>query len=795
MLFSNFKLVLREFLKSKTGSILIITGMTLGLASFILIYQFIVNELGFDRFHNKTDRMYRVICDVQFGNSTIHAPASTPPMAKVLIDEYPEIETATRVVEKNLIVGSEKKYFNEPKIAVVDSNFFQFFNFNMKEGNPEKALMLPNSVVITEKMAKKYFRDRNPIGLNLEILDNEVKTIFIVTGVLKDIPRNSSLNYDFYLPITAFPDDNYGNWNSLSVNTFVLLKNSVSQNNIDKAFENIVKKYVGGNRPEFDEWLKSGNKFSFYLQPVSKIHLYSDFEADYQNNSNIKIIYILGIIGLLIITISTVNYINLSGIRIFQYSNKTSLLKVLGARTNSLVINNILLSLAICFTSLFIAFLIVAGMSEYLKNQFENQEFNILQSADHIFYIILFTFVIGILSGFLPAIRIYLNTFKNTPLLNQKSGNLKSKHYFVAFQNILSIGLIISAIVIFKQTKLLENKDLGFNTSNLLIIKNGELMRKNIDVFKTMLLKNPEIEEITVSDYVPSGEIANYNTMTFSDDHDTYAYSVSGFSADDNFLATYGVDVADGRDFAENTVLKNECFLNQAAVKKFNIKNPVGKTVKYNRNEYTIAGIIPDFNYESLKYIVRPVIITKLNNNTGQLFISVRCSKNNTDNTVKFINQSWDKMAGDMAFDYYFLEDNLYSQYKKEHVFSNIVIVFSALGIFIACLGIFGLSSFISYQRTKEIGIRKVNGARVKDILAMLNSHFVLWIVIAFILACPVAWYGMNKWLQNFAYQTEISWWIFIVSGLIAIAITMLTVSLQSLKTANKNPVEALRYE
>ncbi|NJK85123.1 MAG: FtsX-like permease family protein [Bacteroidales bacterium] len=406
----------------------------------------------------------------------------------------------------------------------------------------------------------------------------------------------------------------------------------------------MIKKYIGNNRPEFDTWLNSGNKFDFYLQPLTQIHLHSDFEADYSKNSNITTIYILAFVAILILIISTVNFINLSNIRILQFNKKTGLLKVLGAKTNHLIFQNTLLSISLCFFSFVISVLIVSGISGFMNSFFKNQEINVLTTPIHLAILSFLIFSIGVISGFIPGIKFFTLRTHLTEELS-KSGHYKGRNFLITVQNVISITLIIASVFIYKQSSLLEQKQLGFNPTNLIVLKNAHLVDNDLEVFKATLLKYPGIESVSVTDYIPSTEVANYHTFTFNKGNEKFAFSLSGFSADENYLKTLGINVTEGTGLERS--VENSCMLNKSAVTQYNIDDPVGKIITYNRKEYRISGIIPDFNYESLRYKIRPLIIKKLDNEGNELFLCVKCNKNKLDETVKFIGKCWVQFAGD----------------------------------------------------------------------------------------------------------------------------------------------------
>jgi putative ABC transport system permease protein len=717
-------------------------------------------------------------------------------LAQAIVNDLSGIELATRLIEKQALIGYNNNYFNESRIAAVDSNFLQIFDFKITRGNPVEALTAPNAVVISENMAGKYFAGLDPIGKELAVVNNGKKRFFTVSGIMENCPENSSLSYDFFLPMTAFPETNSGNWNNLSVNTFLLLRDGVRQSAIDQEFPKLVKKYIGNNKPEFDKWLASGNKFRFSLQPLTKVHLYSRLEADYAQNGNIIVIYILCIIAFLVITISTINYINLSNIRLCRSWKKTGILKILGATQSHLIAGNILLSVIVCLFSLILAILVTGSVMPVFQNLFGKQEIFVLSHFKHISVIFFIALCIGMVSGLISSIRKPVGKSGNLLAFStSKAESIRGERGFVIFQNVLSICLIIASIVIFKQTKLLQNKELGYNSSNLLVVNNALPVNDKLEVFKQTLAKNPNIQDISVSDYIPSREVSNYYTLHFQNDQAKYDFSLSGFSTDEQFLKTYQIAVSEGKFFGPISESGSECVMNYAAINQFGIKDPIGKVVWWGDKEYRISGIIPDFNYESLRNGVRPLIIRKLDPNPRNLYVTIRCSDEEMKSTIAYVGQTWKNIAGDIPFEYNFLDKNLALLYGKEKTFSELISIFSFLSIVIACLGIFGLSSFASILRTKEIGVRKVNGARVFELLAMLNKNFVKWVAIAFVIATPIAYYAMHKWLQNFAYKTELSWWIFAMAGLLALGIALLTVSWQSWKAATRNPVEALRYE
>lgn len=797
IILTNLNASLRGLVRDRLTAFLMLSGMTLGLASFIIIYQVVINELSFDRFHTKSDRIHRVISDIRFGNSIINSPTTMPPLARAIADEMSGIEMTTRVLEMRNLIGYNKTYFNDQKILAADSNFLQVFDFNLISGNRNDVMNDPGTMLISQSTSAKFFGKEDPVGKELEMIWEGNGRFFKVSGVFEDCPENSSINFDYLIPMASFPDIHNGNWGQLSVNTFVVLQEGTLKSVADSAFPQLVRKYVSTVIVDFDAFLNGGNKFDLSLQPFTKVHLHSDYEADYTANSSMKVIYIMATIAFLIIVIFTLNYISLYNIWQFRGGKKTILMRLLGSSNFQITVNHILLSVIICIMALAVAIFLVMLVTPYFENRFGNLEIKVAEDGYHMLIIFLFTLLTGILSGFLPAMKIYLNRRYNLSApVAFVAVNKTGMRAFVTFQNVLSICLVITAIVIFKQTSLLTNKNPGYDKNNLVVINNIQSIKDKIELFKETLASNPDIREITVSGYVPSRELGRFCSLHFQDDEDSYSFTLSGFSSDDNFLATYGINMAEGKFIDTLSGIRNPCVLNRTAIDQFKIKNPIGKVVNWCGVDYTITGIIPDFNYESFRLGVRPLIITPLiRRYYNDLFITVRCNTENLPRTMANISNSWEKVAGNIPFDYKFLDESLASLYEQEKTFSTLTVIFGLLAILIACLGIFGLSSFTAVQRTKEIGIRKVNGARVAEVMAMLNKDFIIWIAIAFIIACPVAWYAMHKWLENFAYKTELSWWIFAAAGVVALTVALVTVSWQSWRAARRNPVEALRYE
>nr|WP_321353983.1 ABC transporter permease [uncultured Draconibacterium sp.] len=798
------KTAFRNLLRHRFYSAINIVGLAIGITACILIMLYVQFELSYDKFHEKSDRIYRVNLYSVRDDNTNRWPGSSPPLRNTIQDEIPEVEEAVRISQYwEPVMQYKDKVFNETKWCFADDNFFKIFSTSFIYGDPNTALVEPYTVVLTESTAKRYFGNENPLG---KTLTRKYNYDWTVTGVIKDFPENSHIKPDFLGSIKSRPYNNGANWLNNMLYTYVLLKEGASNSEVDSKLEDVVKKYVGPfmaqDRGEsLEEFAAKGNQYMYYTQPLTDIHLNTEVIAGPELSVSTSYLIIFSLIAVFILVIACINYMNMSTAQSANRAKEVGLKKSMGSNRNKLVLQFLSESVFVTLIALALAIVLIKLLLPAFNNLVDKQlVFSLASNLFTIPLLLLFGVVAGVVAGSYPAF--FLASFNPLKVINgiHKSegshGNLRSG--LVVFQLIVTIVLFSGTFFISKQLNFLQKQELGFNKENLVIVKNAAYLWNNKPSFKNELLEQPGILEVSNSLYIPGRSKSN---NTFFHELPTEASLLSQLWVDEDFLKAYEIELLQGRFFGKGDPSNAKSIvLSEKALKELNIQDPIGKKLykrqKTEETTFTIIGIIKDFHLNSLHQEIWPLVLfddDDMLKRAGEYF-SVRISGNIQEN-LKKIEQTWNKYADGQPLDYVFFDEDFGRLYATDVQIRKIVSIFSALAIFIACLGLLALAAFVAEQRTKEIGIRKVNGARVCQILYLLNQNFVKWVAIAFGVATPIAYYAMHKWLENFAYKTTLSWWIFAIAGLLALGIAMLTVSWQSWRAATRNPVEALRYE
>ncbi len=797
-MFKNYlKTALRNLMRNKFYSMINIVGLAIGITACILIMLYVQSELSYDTFHEKADRIYRVNLTGVFNDDEFNHPFLSPPLAKAMQNEIPEVEEAVRLTFAQAVIRHNDDVFNEKKWCFADPNFFKIFSASFINGNPENALSQPNSVVLTESTAKRYFGKDNPIG---QFITWENDRDYQVTGVIKDYPENSHIKPDFLASMKGQDVDNNLNWIQNMVYTYSLIKEGYTKQDVDTKLEGLVDKYVGPAIKQamgvtFEKLKSQGLKYKWYAQPLVEIHFDRDVSAGTEPLGNKSYMLIFSIIAIFILVIACINYMNMSTARSANRAKEVGIKKALGSNRNSLIFQFLSESVLVTLIALVLALVLIKLLLPGFNNLIDKQlVFNYFNNFKTIPLMVAFGIGIGVIAGSYPAF--FLASFNPVKVIKgiskSEGGHAKLRSGLVIFQLIVSIVLFSGTFFISKQLSFLQNKDLGFNKENLVIISKANYLGTQISPFKNELLAQSSILKITNSSSIPGKFNAG---RTFFHHSVNDSRGINTYWSDCDFLKTYQIELKEGRFFEEgNQFNARSVVLNETAIKQLNIEDPIGKKIyegkKTDDNSLTIIGVMKDFHCLSLHEEMSSLVVV---NGSGG-YLSVRISGDIQQN-LKIIEQAWDKFAKGQILDYVFFDEDFGRLYKAEVRTRKIVSIFSALAIIIACLGLLALAAFVAEQRTKEIGIRKVNGARIGEILISLNSKFMKWVAIAFVIAVPGAWYLLNNWLENFAYKTDLSWWVFALSGVAALLVTIITVSWISWKAATRNPVEALRYE
>ncbi|MGD8781755.1 MAG: ABC transporter permease [Ignavibacteria bacterium] len=810
MLRNYIKIAVRNLYRHKAYSYINIFGLAIGIACCLLILLYIQDELNYDRFNEKADRIFRINTDLKLGATERYIPLTSDMMGPVLKDEYPQVEEYTRIYcygeTKHVKKGNE--FNNEPNIAYVDSTFFKVFTLPVVSGNTDKILNEPNTVVITASTAKKYFGDIDAVGKFIETNDNG-NTIYRVAAVIKDMPQNSHFMFDFLFPMFNLRYDyDWGNYVAFNFHTYLLLREGVDYRDFEKNFTEYNDKHVFPyvrqhiNVKSKEEFENAGNKIKNSLIPLTDIHLYSDRTQEISPAGNIQYVYIFSAVAMFILIIACINFMNLTTARSANRAREVGIRKVLGTERKNIIFQFLIESTLMAFIAVILAVVIVYHVLPLFSNLIV-QELTIsdLFSSSILLFIILLPFLVGLAAGSYPAF--FLSRFMPAAVIKGKlSGGSKSgglRNVLVVFQFATSIILVTGTIIIYNQLNYMQNKKLGYKKDQVLIINNAYSLGSNIDVFKEEMLKVPGVINGTISGFLPVPS-QRHSSVFFKG---AASFTESGINmqrwdVDYDYIKTIGIEMLEGREFSyEFGSDSSAIILNEAAMKQMGYENPIGQKiytfVKDDRViSYNIIGIVKDFHFESMHQEIAPLGIV-LRKSTE--LCSFKVLPAYTSGIIKAAESKWKSLGTGMPFNFRFLDESFNDIYRAERRVGIIALSFSVLAVFVACLGLFGLAAFIAEQRTKEIGVRKILGASVPSILSMLSKEFIKWIIVANIIAWPLTYFFMSKWLEDFAYRTDISMWVFIISGVTTILIALLTVSIQTIKAALANPVESLRYE
>ncbi len=828
MIKNYFKIAWRNILRNKVNSFINIAGLALGISCVILIALYVQDERKYDRFFKNAARIYQVNMDVAMGGQAGYVSNTPPTVGPALQQTFPEIKAYTRFyVMGNEVISNggdnkEQKHFTEKNFLAVDSNFLQVFDYPVKEGNAATCLQQPHSIVITEKTAKKYFGSDEALGKNL-VLD-EYKEPFEVTAVLKDLPSQASIQFDLLIPTSACPPVKHFSWSWvwLQMNTYVLLDKNFSatatnMRTLESKFPAMVKTQAANafkriGQP-FDEFIKKGGKWDVHLQPLTSVHLYSgDISSPFLSTlSDIKYVYIFSAIALFIILLACVNFMNLSTAQSSIRAKEVGIRKVLGSLKGQLIKQFLTEAMLYSFISSAIAlFLVALLLPSFNSVAAKSLSFNSIFTSGIWLFILLLTIITGFLAGCYPAF--YLTSFNPVAVLKggvfKKSlSNIFIRNGLVVFQFTVSVALVICTVIVFQQLQYTQNKDLGLKKDNVIIIPNGaKIESHDEEIFRQEAMKIPGVTHASISSSVPTQgvfgdsyvpDITNVKEPLVKD------IMLSSFIADEEFIPALQIHLLKGRNFSKDFSDSTSVIVNETAVKQIGWKEPLGKDITYPGNgnqQFKVIGVVKDFNVASLRMsdTIVPFALFHSSSKTYQIgtsYIITSVQSKNLESTLTQLENKWKSVAPAVPFEYSFLDKNFEALYNSEQRMGTVFGIFTCLSIIVACLGLFGLSVYTAERRTKEIGIRKVLGASVKGLVGLLSREFIKLVFIAAIIAFPVAWWVMNKWLNDFASRVDIAWWVFISAAILASLIALITISFQAIKAALANPVKSLRTE
>ena len=800
MLKNYFKIALRNFVKQKGYSLINVLGLSIGLASCILITLYVLQELNFDNFHSKGDRIYRVTTHFKSPTETDNSAQTPRPVGKHIGLEFPEIEKTTRIYFSNRdLCEYNNKKFLENNLIFADSTFFSLFDFKILEGNQNTLLAAPFSIVFTKASVEKYFGKENPIGKKIEI---ENKNWFTVTGVVDNPPINSHFHFDFIASYTSLTPEFFGwdpseQWGSFFGNyTYVLLKKNVSVDELREKTKNWFDKKQEN---------PTGNFSRIDFEPLTKIHLDSELTSPIEPTNSMQSLVILSVIGLFILLIACINFINLSTSRASRRAREVGVRKTLGALRFQLMQQFTGEALIISFAALLFALVLTEVFLPAFSN-LTGTEIEISLFANPILLVLIFatTLVIGLFSGFYPSLILSKYNpalvIKGKNFISQGTAGIILRKALVVFQFTIAIALIIATLVINKQIQYSKNTYLGFNKDHIIdvTLNDPEVVNK-IDAFKSELSTIPGVESQTVSFKAPIGRGNIYSDLSPNGREAGGNFTIFMNFVDTNYVKHFGLDLIAGRNFIRTTTdTLVEIIVNEEVVKKLGFNDPkevIGKSYPLGINSITgeVVGVVKDFHMTSMRSEIIPYVF--LNQRAFVRDLSLKLSSADISGTIDKIKSRWEQFSQDYPFYFSFLDEEINSFYKREDRQETIVITFSFLAVLIACLGLLGLASFAIEQRTKEIGIRKIFGASIKGITFMLSKDFLKLVIVSGVIASPIAYYLMNGWLDDFAYKADITFDLFFYSILISIFIALSTISYHAIKAAIANPIKSLRYE
>jgi putative ABC transport system permease protein len=796
MLRNYIKIAWRNLIKHKVFSFINIFGLATGIAAFWLISLYVVDEWSYDRYNLKADRIFRVVQHGKWNGGKFNLAVTSPPYAPALKNDYAEVEDAIRIdAEGGGKITYGEKQINEGGMLFTDKGFFNLFSHHFLSGDANTALAKPQSIVLTKTLAEKLF------GNAAEALDKTVlieNTPSTVTGVIDDVPVNSQFTFS---ALRSLPDGYTEGWANSHIYTYVLLKN-----------HDDFKKIQAGSDAFFNKYLKGAlgaMQYSMELQPLTSIHLNSNLDYELGSNGNITYVYVFSVVALLILAIAVINYINLTTARSSIRIREIGVRKVIGSSKKQLIM--MFFAESVLFT--LIAALIASVMVQFLLpyfNQLSGKSLILLQFglSKTVIIFILFALATGILSGLYPAL--FLSGFRTIAAMKGQMGSQTATIMFrkslVVFQFVITIIMIAGSCIIYRQLHYVMSKDLGFNKAQTLTFHiSDKSVRAKIAAIKSQLLQNPAVEAVGIAgNPIGNNDIGSSNFNIGTDGKvNSESKMVENLIIDEDFIPTLQIKLAKGRNFSleMSTDRQESIIVNQTLVNEMGWKDALGRSVrvgvddKGNVISRKIIGVAKDFNTYSLQHKVAPMMLYLPFTANDEDNLYIRIGKNNIPVTLNYISKVYSRFDIENKVEFHFLDQNFAKQYQSEQKQGNILLIFTILAISIACLGLFGLVTFTAEQRVKEIGIRKVLGASVTSIVTLLSKDLMKLVLIATLIASPLAWYGMSKWLQSFAYRIDINWWIFAIAGILAVIIAFVTVSVQSVRAANANPAKSLKSE
>ncbi len=806
MLRNLIKYSLSSFKRQRAYVIINIIGLSIGVACSLLIALFVINEASYDKFNTKKDRIFRMILNGKIGGQEVTTTSSAAIIGPTMSKEFPEIEDFLRMTGRGpTVIEYNSQVFTEEHLIEADSSFFNFFSIPVLKGDPKNLLNGPHKLVLSESAAKRIFGDENPIDKPIKIGTDTVR--YIVSGVMNDIPGNSHFEANMISSFMTNRRSNDPTWLNNSFSTYLLLKPNTSFKTVDEKIPSMLEKYVGPELQQYmgislEDFLSQGNKYRFYLQNLTDAHLDPSIEQEFKAASDPKYLLIFGTVAILIVLIAAVNFMNLSTAQASRRAKEVGIKKISGSTRGMLITQFLSESFLLSLIALFFALVLIKITLPYFNDLLgTNLTLGLFRNWYTIPGLIIFTVIVGFLSGSYPAL--FLSSFNPYEVLKGSARNSQNngrlRRILVVFQFAVSILLIIGTLIMYRQINYMINKDVGFNKEQVIVINRAEAVGGKMKSFKETVKNIPGVVNISSSTAVP-GRVNNNNGYMIEGRKDETFLAVSNW-ADYNFLETYGMTLVSGRNFNESYSSDQQaCIINETAKKDFNITD-IEKVRFMNPDDsgkigyIPIIGVVKNFNFESLRNPIGPYLIRFQNEGMLWGYISIRLSPQNISTTIGEIEKIWKEYVSNNPLQYYFVDEDFEKMYIQEKQNAQMAVIFSILAIFVASIGLFGLTSFTVEQRTKEIGVRKAMGSSVSGIYFVISREILILVSISALIAWPLIYYIAGKWLENFYYRINTGV-ISLFAGLaIALSIALITISYRIMKAASVNPAQSLKYE
>ncbi|MBS3770845.1 MAG: ABC transporter permease [Bacteroidales bacterium] len=805
---NHLKTSYRNLIRDKSYSVINIIGLAVGMAACLLIFLYITDELSYDKFHTQSDRIYRMYVDGQFGNNSFRSVLTPNPAKEALLDEFSQVESATRLIRRDRIrVEYDDDRLIENNFYYADEDFFKVFSFPLIRGNPEEVLSGPNQVVLTRSIARKYFGEKDPLGEMIRVQGDD---LYKVTGICEDVPHNSHFHFNFLASFSSIEASKDSMWINSSVYTYLVLKEGVNPEEFQNQLNLLVEEYVG---PQVVEWTgidleefdKSGNSYGLFLQPMEKIYLHSDFNDELQPVSDVSRIWYFSIIAVFILIIACINFMNLATAKYANRAREVGIRKVMGSHrrqlirqflTESVIVALLAVVLAVALVELFLPVFNNISQKSMAMHYFNLSHGYILP------FLILFGLLVGLVAGAYPAF--FLSSFSPLRILKQEVNRGVKGRYLrgilVTIQFIITISLFISTAVIYQQNQYLTNKKLGFEKDKVLVVERAYYLDEKLGDFIKELQSHTSIEAASVSGSLPGKAYGGSTLQVEGRSSEDMVFFATNYVGED-YVDAMGLELTEGRfftsDFSDNSTT---VVINKKAAGQLGFENPIGKYLMLGKNKYTIIGVTNNYHFESLHKQIRPLALLYFDqelyfDSKFYQYMPVKLNTENLNQSIDYIKERWNRFTNNQPFSYFFLDSDYNSLYAAEQRTGKIFTIFSLLAIFIACLGLFGLSAFMAEKKTKEIGIRKVLGAKIINILRVLYKEVFVLLILSTLVAWPFTYYIMSRWLDNFAFRVDMELLPFLISSVLALLIAVVTTGAQALKAALTNPAYTLRDE